>query len=146
MYAVDGYVRPNDPAGLVHIGWLERGRDFRRGEVTREFFDKLLELARDPFEPFITMGFHRCDFHQFTSGPHELTLDGKTAGALFRSNLFIPDGRRIFYAPSAIAHYIDAYFYRPPDDFIAAVTQCPPVHSMEFKRLFLASGGRALNR
>lgn len=144
MHFIDGFVSSDDPARLVHVGWLDRAHDFPRGEVPRPFFEKLIALCCDPSEPFAAMGFHACDLHQFTAGPRAITFAGKTVDALFRSNLFIPDGVRIFYAPSAIVHYVDAFFYRPPEDFIDAVMKCPPARSIEFKKLFLASGGSAL--
>lgn len=146
MHFEDGYISPDDPARLVHVGWLERGHEFRRGEVSRQFFAKLVDLCSAPYEPFIAMGSHDCDFHQFTRGPAQLTFEGKTVPDLFRSNVFVPDGVRIFYAPSAIVHYIDALFYHPPESFIEAVMKCPPVSSIEFKKLFLVSGGRTLLR
>lgn len=144
MHHPDGFIDPSDPAKLVHVGWLARGHDFVRGEVSRAFFEKLVELAGDPFQPFAAAGFHACDLHQFTDGPRAISYRGKMVSGLFCANLFIPDGSRIFYAPSAIVHYVDAFFYRPPDCFIEAVMNCPPMRSMEFKRLFLGSGWREL--
>jgi len=77
----------------------------------------------------------------FTAGPRAMDFHGTRVGGLFSSNLFIPDGRQIFYSPSAIVHYVDAFFYCPPDEFIQAVLHCPEMNSMAYKKLFLKSGG-----
>jgi hypothetical protein len=47
-------------------------------------------------------------------------------------------------APVAVAHYISAHWYRPPQIFIEAVLKCPPIDSMNYKKAPLANGGRSL--
>jgi hypothetical protein len=39
---------------------------------------------------------------------------------------------------------MNAHQYRPPEAFCQAVLRCPDTRSMEYKRLFLANGGREM--
>ena len=41
------------------IGWLDGAHDFPRGTVSPIFFERLGELASDPFEPFTAGGLAR---------------------------------------------------------------------------------------
>ena len=40
-----------------------------------------------------------------------------------------------FVVPELIVHYIEAHCYLPPQEFIAAVMQCPPQGCAEFFQL-----------
>ena len=51
---------------------------------------------------------------------------------LGRDNVYIPTDGRVFVAPSLVIHYIDAHHYQPPDDFQAAVLNCPEMRSMAY--------------
>ncbi len=132
-----------DASALRAIGWLGRGREFPRGEVSREFFEKLCALLIDPWQPMASAGISPCDLCQFSGGPGRLRV-GEVTVALGSANLFVPGRGFIYVAPSLVAHYIDAHGYRPPEEFIEAVLSCPPMRSMDFKRLLLANGGRSL--
>ncbi len=124
---------PVDCEALTAIGWLGRGVEFARGEVSGSFFAKLASLCSLPWQPLVFAGSHRCDLCQF-DGPQ------------FSANLFVPHGGRIYVAPVAITHYIAAHWYHPPDIFIRAVLECPAMSSMEYKKAILANGGRSLAR
>lgn len=115
------------------IGWLDGAHDFPRGTVSPIFFERLGELASDPFEPFTAGGWHDCTVCQFAEA-----RDGR--------NLFVPSGGFLYVAPVLIVHYIAAHSYTPPTEFVRAVEACPDTRSMEYKKLFLANGGRALLR
>jgi hypothetical protein len=130
--------------GLTSVGWLEPGFPYARGEVGERFVRALVALAVDPFEPFVAAGGHRCGFCRL-SGGCGFSFEGARipTGA---SNLFVPDGDRLFVAPSMILHYMDAHEYAPGEDFQRAVLACPPMRSSEYKRAFLAAGGGSLLR
>jgi len=119
---------------LKAVGWLERGKDFPRGDTDPKVFDRLVKLLHDPFQPAVIMGSHECDLCQFP-GQHIGT-----------TNLFVPANETIYVCPELILHYIDAHWYNPPDEFCQAVLACPPTRSMDYKRLFLNHGGGILLR
>ena len=140
---LQGYFDLSRPvAGSLTVGWLAHGHTFHTGAVPREFFDKLCLLLVSPFQPIATAGHARCDLCQFSGGPGVLQ-NGDAVVHMGASNLFVPGAGIVYVAPSLIAHYIDAHSYRPPDEFVEAVLRCPETHSMEYKRLLLANGGRA---
>jgi hypothetical protein len=119
---------------LLAVGWLERAKPFPTGATPPDVYARLRELIVNPWQPFVSAGVHECALCQF---------HGEAQGS---DNLFIPDGRVIYVCPALIAHYINAHHYRPPEEFCRAVLKCPDTRSMEYKRLLLASGGRALVR
>lgn len=116
---------PNCGACLRAVGWLERGRPFATGSVDVTVYARLVELLRHPWEPAITMGFHRCDLCLYDGPP------GKR-------NLYIPADGVVFVAPELVAHYMNAHGYRPPEAFCAAVLACPEMRSMPYLKALLA--------
>jgi len=132
------YFRAND--ALVSIGWLERGQDYQRGEVSEEFSNKLQSLLVRPFQPSMKMGWHTCDLcHKIEDGPLFVTFQGKSV-KMGISNLFVPAVDKVFVSPSLIVHYILEHNYKPPDVFIEAVRSCPEMLSLEYFRQLVASG------
>jgi hypothetical protein len=120
---------PVSSENLIAVGWLSPGSEYERGRVSEEFFGKLCEFAKDPWQPFVSPGMHQCELCQFQ-------------GASGSSNLFIPYGGKIYVAPELITHYIAAHWYRPPDIFIEAVLACPDMRGIEYKKALLDNGGR----
>ncbi len=116
---------------LRAVGWLSSEVPFPTGRVERVVFEKLKSLLINPWQPFVSMGVHECEICQF---------DPPSGNA----NLFVPNGKLIFVCPELIMHYIAAHHYRPPDEFLAAVIDCPDTRTIEYKKLLLTSGGRAL--
>jgi len=112
---------------LRAVGWLERGHPFPTGSVDRAVYTRLVELLEHPWEPAVTMGFHRCDLCLYDGPP------GKR-------NLFVPADGFVFVAPELVAHYMNAHEYRPPDEFCAAVLACPAMRSMPYLKALLAVG------
>ena len=105
----------------------------RRGPVSPEFYAKLRELVKDPWQPFFSLGYHACELGQF-DGPSD------------SENLVVPYQSKIFIAPVAIVHYIAAHWCQPPECFREAVMACPSVRSMECNPAIAANGGRSLVR
>jgi hypothetical protein len=112
-------------AGLLTVGWLERGRPFPTGQVDPAVYGRLVEFLRDPWEPTLTKGFHRCDL---------CVYDGESG----KRNLYIPAGGSVLVAPELVTHYMNAHGYRPPDEFCAAVLACPPMRSMPYLKALMA--------
>jgi hypothetical protein len=120
------YFGPAAAACLRAVGWLERGRPFLTGPVAAAVYARLVELVKDPWQPGIFMGFHRCDLCLYE-------------GASGRRNLFIPAGGVAFVCPELVTHYMNAHAYQPPDEFCAAVLACPEMRSMPYLKALLAA-------
>ena len=116
---------------LRAVGWLTNDRPFATGRMESDVFAKLKELMHAPWQPMIASGVHECQLCQFD----------RPCG---HANLFIPNGDVIFVCPELIVHYVASHHYRPPDEFIAAVKNCPLTSTMHYKKLLLESGGRPL--
>jgi len=121
------------------IGWLDGKHDFPAGEAGEDFFRALVALLVDPWTPAASAGVHFCPFCRFTGGPGAIAFEGVHV-VLGTAVLYVPGPDALFAAPSLIAHYIDAHAYRPPDHFIAAVMDCPPMRSMAYLRSIARHG------
>jgi hypothetical protein len=122
---------PSEGASLIAIGWLGATSEFNRGPVDGEFFLKLRELARAPWEPVMSFGVHACELCQFDA-------------PAFASNVFVPYDGRIYVAPVGVIHYIAAHWYQPPSVFVDAVKACPDMRGMDYFRAIVACGGKGL--
>lgn len=74
------------------MGWLEKGHEFTEGPTVSGFLEKLVELAKDPFQPIIRLGGHACpicDDHTDWPG-HAVERVLETDLRLGVSNLFVP--------------------------------------------------------
>lgn len=130
---------------LRAVGWIEQGHPFTRGEVSEKFFGELVQLLIQPWQPAVAAGLHRCSLCRFTGGPGTVDYNG-TSVSMGTANLFVPGDGRIYVAPSLVAHYIDAHGYCPPQEFVGAVSQCPPMRSMQYLRQIKTIGGKDLIR
>lgn len=107
------------------VGWLSRDHVFATGGVPPEFLEVLREHLRDPWQPVFSMGVHRCEFcppskdRRFTGGSR---------------NVWIPAESVVYVAPELVLHYIEAHAYRPPDEFITAVLDCPQQGSAAYRQ------------
>ena len=119
---------------LVAIGWLERGKSYPTGAVDRRVYDRLVEMRKNPWQPFAAAGLHECDLCRF---------DPEMRGA---ANLFIPGDGTIYVTPEMIVHYMNAHGYAPPDVFCRAVLACPPMRSMQYLKAMKECGGARLLR
>jgi hypothetical protein len=122
---------------LRAVGWLGTEHEFPTGKVTQQFFNKLNELAENPWKPLASAGFHVCELCQFQDYEH-------TARGI--NNLFIPFNNVIYVAPELIVHYINGHNYLPPLVFLDAVMKCPNMQSMDYKKSLLKNGGRGLSK
>ena len=106
---------------LLAVGWLERGRPFPTGAVDAAVYARLVEPLKDPWQPGICTGLHRCDLCLY---------EGETG----KRNLFVPGGGAVFVCPELVAHDMNAHAYRPPEQFCGAVRACPPMRSIRHDR------------
>jgi hypothetical protein len=112
---------------FVNVGWLASGREYPRGETDAAFQERLALFCR-PHEAWLfCMGFHTCEFCGKARGGYEIWVVGK---------------ERLYAAPVLVHHYVVAHGYRPPDEFIQAVMECPLPESRDFKKRL----GRAWHR
>ena len=116
---------------LRAVGWLERGRPFATGPVDAAVYERLVEMFRDPWQPGIFLGFHRCDLCLY---------EGESG----KRNLFVPADGLVFVCPELVTHHMNAHEYRPPEDFCRSVLACPPMRSVPYFKALLACGARPL--
>ena len=133
-----------DESRLLAVGWLERGRVFPTGLVEDRIVRRLAELAMDPWQPVLFLGYHDCDLCAVSAEPSEVVVEGGEV-ATGVSNIFVPAGELgVLVAPSLILHYIQEHHYRPPDAFLNAVEQCPAMGSPEYLAALSAAGGEGV--
>lgn len=105
------------------VGWLEAGHPHQQGPVPDEFLARLKEHVAKAYQPMVFWGFHECSL---CSDSQRRTGD---------SNLLIPTAQLLYVAPEMIVHYIEDHGYRPPLEFIDAVTACPEQESPRYTAL-----------
>ena len=116
---------------IVAVGWLEPGKEFHRGAVTREFVAAFCDLAVNPWQPFAYAGSHACGYCRLTGGPAYFQA-GNRSIRVGSANLYVPGGSKLYLCPSLIIHYADAHEYAPPEEFMRAVLECPLMRSTEY--------------
>jgi hypothetical protein len=117
-------------ATLLAIGWLTPDCPIPSGPVSREVYDRLKGLLRDPWQPVTFLGLHDCGLCRFN------------AEARGHFNLFVPAKKAVYVCPDLILHYMNVHGYAPPQEFCEAVLRCPDTRTMEYKRLLLSAGAR----
>jgi hypothetical protein len=132
------YVEAGPGSDCLAVGWLEPEREFARGDVSPEFFDRLCQLLIEPWSFVASAGLHRCGFCRF-SGGGSATFKGHHISGVGNGMLFVPSGSTIYVSPTSIAHYIDAHGYCPPAEFQRAVRECPEMRSLAYMRALLAT-------
>jgi hypothetical protein len=124
---------------LVAVGWLDLGKNYRKGDIDKEVTNKLVELLVNPWQPFVAGGWHECPFCRISTGPRRLEHKGSTI-EMGANNLFIPSNGFLYVAPSLIVHYIDAHEYSPPKAFCEVMLKCPSMRSIEYLRAIATNG------
>ena len=115
-------VEPYEFKNVINIGWIDAAH-CDKGVVPRELVEKLNSLAFGDFHPGCVVepvrAFPVCP----VCGPLTEQRHGK---ALMESELWIPDGDRVFASPILIAHFVDVHGYRPPEEYLEAVARLSP--------------------
>jgi hypothetical protein len=108
-----------------NVGWLDGTEPFEKGPVDEAFIAKLRELCRTGVNR--TRGYHQCNlcaqpsddgFRRPTTVRHP---EGRYAVGSAEIRVDTLSGVT-YAAPDMIIHYVEKHGYRPPDDFVQAVT------------------------
>jgi hypothetical protein len=105
--------------GTKAVGWLEQGHDFHTATPDETMLNALWTFCKVSVAQ--TRGVHPCPFCKDQLGA-EAERDGESL-LLGTSEIrvFSQDGL-IFAAPTLIYHYISHHHYRPPTEFVAALS------------------------
>ena len=121
------YTYPEDARHRA-VGWLSIAQPFNEAEPEPEFLSRLKECVS-----FDTMQYRydplTCAAHSFF-GLHICELCNSIRGS---GSLFLPGEKVIYIAPQMVYHYVKDHHYVPPDDFVAAVVNAPPVSSIAYR-------------
>jgi hypothetical protein len=102
------------------IGWLDKIHSFTTGSVNPDFLQSLKQHIAQRWTIVLAAGVHECELcSKFASG----------------GNVIIPTETFVYIAPEMISHYIEAHNYKPPDEFIKTVIDCPKQESPEYMKL-----------
>jgi hypothetical protein len=112
-----------EQAETVNIGWLDPRHPFPIGETSDEFRAKLQVITLWPVKH--TRGFHLCYFCKGKDRPGG-SAEIRVAGA-----------RKVYAAPILVHHYVAAHWYRPPEEFVAAVLASDPSRASDPERAAL---------
>lgn len=127
---------------FLAIGFLARGQDYERGDVSMEFFAKLCELASNAWSPPVaSAGVHLCELCRFTGGGSAI-FQNYPVTSVSNAEIYVPGNGIIYIAPISVPHYVDAHEYCPPKVFQEAVLNCPSMRSIPYFKSLLANGAR----
>lgn len=131
---------------FLSIGWIGIDSAFPTGPSPDSFVRKLAALVSTPFigGP-VPAGIHPCELCH-PSAVTKSSFAGYTLSSQSSRYILVPSKSAIYVAPEAVGHYVVCHRYLPPGEFQDAVLSCPPPNTQEFKKLFLASGGRSLSK
>lgn len=113
---------PEDEAlGVVPlaIGWLDKRQPFATGTVSDKFITALLPFCKQPHTVYATPKARPCPLCHEQIEPFG------------RAQLRTIGQDDIYAAPDLLHHYVTAHDYKPPQQFIQAVLDCPagsPAH------------------
>lgn len=112
------------PAALpdvVTVGWLADDHDYPRGEISPRAL-ATLERMLGTHSANQMRGFHVCEL----CGCDPAMITDPTGREILIGSAEIwvpsPDLKRIYAAPNLIHHYVSVHHYRPPDEFLAALS------------------------
>ena len=128
----DAFTSTNASKVLRAVGWLSVEREFTKGQMPKAAYDWLKVASKDPWQPGVFCGVEPC-----TLCTHEPEAHGS-------KNLFVPGNGFLYVCPELITHYANAHQYCPPDEFVRAVLDCPPMKSRKYLTKVLENGGRVL--
>jgi hypothetical protein len=131
---------------LIAVGWLASpGPSSVPATADEALIERLVELLRDPWQPAVAVGRHRCAACVYSGGPSHFSYRG-SAVAIGTNNLYVPAAELVYVCPSSIVHSMDSHGYTPPSEFRSAVLACPPMRSMEYLRRVREFGLHRLGR
>lgn len=108
------------PVTYITIGWLEKGKSYKTGEISKETVEKIYEFNKTPGMCIRFCGYHNCDFCDFIN----IELGAITILIAYKDKVYI--------CPALVSHYIEKHQYRPPDEFIEAILNYDHQYAMEY--------------
>jgi len=114
-YHRDGYL-----PGTRNVGWLDSKHDFPRQVPTQEFWSRLWEHAK--ISVVQMRGLHFCELCEPRPRLVYAIKDGVRLQLGSSEIRVLSKRNKIYAAPTLIYHYVRTHDYRPPDEFIDALT------------------------
>ena len=130
---------------LLAVGWLEPSQPYETGPVPEALLGKLVELFIDPWQPWVTGGWHACGLCEGNKAPRSFEYHGRSI-RMGSTNLYVPGDGVVYVAPSLILHYIESHRYAPPAVFRSAVQACPRSGGPTYKRALRSNGSAVLGK
>ena len=89
--------------------------------------------AWGPGEAASFCGFHECELCR----DDQVRLLSQRGDRYVRANgqLYIPTAESVYIAPLMIVHFVGEHSYRPPEEFMAALLECPAQGSADYLAL-----------
>ena len=117
---------------VTSVGYLARGYEYPRGEVSDECFDRLVKLVMVRLVHWF--GFHNCDLDPCGSGQDQPKhyYQGQVIPDKCSTDILVPGENLVYVAPALILHYIRCHKYLPPACFLDAVMGCAEPGSDEY--------------
>lgn len=122
--AVYSYLPSSTAEDLCCVGWLGRGCEFSRGEVSRDFLDRLAWYCLYRHERQMR-GIHDCDLCVPEQTAAIVLRSGDVRWRLGSAEITVAAAVGRYASPNLIVHYVTGHQYRPPADFIEAVMRGP---------------------
>lgn len=110
------------PANLTlrAVGWLE-SQGFPTGTVPKDCIDALVTALRGGIFRDGTRGYHSCTLCGEWS--HEVKWKRRKYAVHGQGHYLVQIGQVVYMAPALLLHYILGHDYRPPNEFLEAVTK-----------------------
>jgi hypothetical protein len=108
--------------GTKNVGWLSLRHEFPKEVPTDEFLDLLWSYCKISVAQ--TRGLHECEFcppntSNYVVRNEQRLLLGSAEIRAFGLNYVI------YAAPTLIYHYVAVHHYKPPDEFVRALSEGP---------------------
>lgn len=109
------------PEGLTlrAVGWLEH-KGFPTGTIPKECIDALVGALRGGVFSDGYRGYHDCTL--CGAAFPQIKWKRRTIGLQGHGHYLVQLGQVVYMAPALLLHYILDHEYRPPDEFLEAVT------------------------
>ena len=113
------HILPKPP---IAVGWLENGKPYTTGRISREIVEKIYGFNKTPGMYYRFCGYHECDFCDYVN----IELGATT--------ILIAYKNKVYACPALITHYIESHSYLPPSKFIEAVLLRPSICNGVFQK------------
>lgn len=114
-------------ANLVTIGWMDAPHPIPRGDVKPRDFVRLEKLIHYGWTFEEQEGTHSCTF--CFGDPDAEPIRRMVCGhyhVLGWRHVVMPGKRRLYLVSDQILHYVEAHYYKPPDQFLRALRRVDP--------------------